>query len=298
MTSTKNDAEWVLAWATGFNSFQESESAQPSQVKQLEIISNTEYLQFKEGNRLIHNFISSKNLIEAVHINLNEFLECVVINAKKFLETRMLQEEDFESIGFDLSRLLLNMLLMFRAFLDHTDASISREFGKSSSEMQSWKGKQAECFDSANFAYRFFYKLRNYTQHVGMPPIHFSFFAEMGDPGIGLKLNFSRDELLKEDLWKQVKKDLVNQHEEISVLEVVNDWSESFISLSGSLLEFRKKMAFDAAERIVNLRKKHNLTDEGKLCLFKSSIKAHESESLALTLSWFPEINAHLILSD
>ncbi len=47
---------------------------------------------------------------------------------------------------------------------------MKRWFGAESPEVAAFKSKCAECYDG-RFAYRFFYKLRNYSQHCGFPPV-------------------------------------------------------------------------------------------------------------------------------
>lgn len=65
---------------------------------------------------------------------------------------------------------LVNWLLSFRAFLDHLQTHLSELFGKDSAEMQSFKDLTSDAFDS-HFGYRFLYRLRNFTQHCGFPPV-------------------------------------------------------------------------------------------------------------------------------
>lgn len=65
---------------------------------------------------------------------------------------------------------LVNWLLGFRAFLDHLQTHLSELFGTDSSEMQSFKEVTNRAFDS-HFGYRFLYRLRNFTQHCGFPPV-------------------------------------------------------------------------------------------------------------------------------
>lgn len=65
---------------------------------------------------------------------------------------------------------LVNWLLGFRAFLDHLQTHLSELFGKDSREMQSFKALTSRLFDS-HFGYRFLYRLRNFTQHCGFPPV-------------------------------------------------------------------------------------------------------------------------------
>lgn len=63
---------------------------------------------------------------------------------------------------------ILNLLSAIRTYLDHTETRLKRTYGKTSTQYQKFKDATAKAFDG-HFSYRFIYKLRNYTQHCGMP---------------------------------------------------------------------------------------------------------------------------------
>lgn len=284
-------------WSIGYSIARLTEG-QPhiaSQLNELEHLTEEQYDKIITAKSNINDYAQSSNLIDAVHQNLNEFIESFFFTAKNFLETKSLNEDEMDFMAFDFSRLLLNVLAMFRSFLDHTDAAISRKFGKDSTEFLSWKAKQSEIFDKS-FAYRFFYKLRNYTQHVGMPPMHIALKATSENEGIEFNLTFLRDELLKEDLWsKQIKEDLIQQPEKFLVFNIVNDWSEAFIELSTYLLEFKKKLAYQSAAEILKYREIYtNIPEEAKLYLMK--IKSSE-RGVLIALGSFPETKAKKLIA-
>ena len=62
----------------------------------------------------------------------------------------------------------LNFQTAMRTYDDHTRTRLSRKYGDTSDELKSYKGAASAEYDG-NPAYRFMCRLRNYTQHLGMP---------------------------------------------------------------------------------------------------------------------------------
>jgi len=73
-----------------------------------------------------------------------------------------------EKMIFNLNRLMLNFLSAFRTFLDHTQTNLDRTYGKESENFKIFKKTRSSYYDNY-FSYRFLDKLRNYSQHMGMP---------------------------------------------------------------------------------------------------------------------------------
>jgi hypothetical protein len=67
-----------------------------------------------------------------------------------------------------LNQRCLNFLTAMRTYLDHVETRLKRSYGDDSAQIQEFKRVTASEFDG-HFAYRFVSKLRNYTQHCGMP---------------------------------------------------------------------------------------------------------------------------------
>jgi hypothetical protein len=67
-----------------------------------------------------------------------------------------------------LSEALDDLLSAFRAFDDRTSHQLSRRYGHDSDELRAFKHALSVEYDEV-FAYRFSYKLRNYSQHCGSP---------------------------------------------------------------------------------------------------------------------------------
>jgi hypothetical protein len=102
---------------------------------------------------------------------------------------------------------LLNFLSSMRTYLDHTETRLKRSFGDDAERVASFKRATAREFDSA-FSYRFVSKLRNYTQHCGMPLGQILSKSELLDLRCSqatheIDFYFERDSLLNQFAWGQ-----------------------------------------------------------------------------------------------
>ncbi|EIJ36999.1 hypothetical protein [Thiothrix nivea] len=295
MNDNDNDKteDWHLAFIFGE---QESEDSEP--VTKINAIESICYESFKNDYSLISEYHSSLQLVKSVQLNIQEFLESIVHYASEFLNREDMNEEKFDLISLNFSRQLLNILSMFRSLLDHSEFSISREFGKDSDQLKKWKNIQSKYYDEY-FEYRLFYKLRNYCQHIGMPPLSISFTSSREEEGISFRLDIKRDELLKEKtVWnKQLIHDLNSADDKISIIDSLNIWSECFRGISKVLLDIKRDGAIDAANRVAGHRARLKLpTDIGRLCAVHIPHITEKPKNLNMSLSWLPENKAIEIL--
>lgn len=289
----REDGEWHLAFVVG--EIKEGEAEPRTSIHAIKPIC---YDSFISDRMAVFEYHSSLKLIQSVQINVQEFLHSIVNYASDFLESKDMNEEKFDFISLNFSRQLLNILSMFRSLLDHTDFSLSREFGENSDQFIKWKSVQSEQYDNF-FEYRLFYKLRNYCQHIGVPPIHISFTDSAEQEGIAFRLDLQRDRLLDErSVWnKQLLHDLESAPENIPVIDSLNNWSECFRAISKTLLDIKRAAAESAAKRILSHRKENDLPhDVGQLCAVFLPNSEEKIEKLNLTLSWFPEKKANELL--
>ncbi|WP_345978926.1 hypothetical protein [Sulfurimonas sp. HSL3-2] len=289
------DGVWNLAFVVG--ELKEGETEPSTSINILKPIC---YESFKADRLAIFEYHNSLRLIKSVQLNIQEFLQSVVNYASDFLDSKDMNEEKFDLISLNFSRQLLNILSMFRSLLDHSDFSLSREFGKNSEQLEKWKSIQSKQYDSF-FEYRLFYKLRNYCQHIGVPPMQIGYTDSAGQEGISFRLDLQRDQLLEErSIWnKQLIQDLESSPEKIPVIDSLNNWSECFRTISKTLLEIKKEMATEAAKRVLSHRKEHNLpSNVGQLCAVFLPTVNKKPEQLNLTLSWMPEGKANELLNN
>jgi hypothetical protein len=288
------DGEWHLAFV--FGEVEEGQTQPTTKINALEVICRDS---LARDIKAISEYHDSLKLVQSVQLNIQQFLEAVVHYAAEFLETEEMNEEKFDLISLSFSRLLLNILSMFRSLLDHSDFSVSREFGKESEQYLAWKKIQSEQYDSI-FEYRLFYKLRNYCQHLGMPPMQISFTNSMDQDGIGFRLDLMRNKLLEEkSCWnKQLIKDLESTPEKIPVIDSLHKWGECFLRISEILLNLKREAALDTAHRIVNHRSRLNLPEDiGQLCAIWIPKVNENPKKLNITMQWLPENQAQKLIS-
>ncbi|CAH7025085.1 conserved hypothetical protein [Vibrio chagasii] len=292
--SKSESGEWHLAFVVG--ELAEGEVEPTTKIHALKPIC---YEQFESDRNAIAEYHNSLKLIKSVQLNIQEFLQSIVSYAADFLESKDMNEEKFDMISLNFSRQLLNILSMFRSLLDHSDFSLSRSFGKTSKELEKWKSVQSEQYDEF-FEYRLFYKLRNYCQHIGVPPLQISFSDSAEQEGVSFRLDLQTDQLLEEkSVWnKQLIKDLESAPQRIPVIDCLNNWSGCFQDISKTLLEIKRESALDAANRVLAYRGEHELpTDVGQLCAVFLPTTDSKPNSLKLTLSWAPESKAFDMLN-
>lgn len=292
--SKVQNGTWHLAFVVG--ELKDGETEAETSINALETIC---YESFKSDRTAIFEYHNSLRLIKSVQLNIQEFLKSIVNYATDFLESNDMNEEKFDFISLNFSRQFLNILSMFRSFLDHTDFSLSREFGKDSTQLKKWKSILSEQYDSF-FEYRLFYKLRNYCQHIGVPPMHIEYTNSADEDGISFRLDLQRDQLLEEkSVWNtQLIQDLESAPDRIPVIDSLNNWSECFRTISKTLLEIKKEAASEAAKRVLSHRNKHDLpSDIGQLCVIFLPDVDKKPERLNLTLNWVPEQKAYELLN-
>jgi hypothetical protein len=114
---------------------------------------------------------------------------------------------------------LFDWLQALRAYLDHTEARIKRQYGKDSVEARHYIQTTNELFDGF-FAYRFVCKLRN-AQHVDFAQISVIIRDSGNDEPAGVVV-FNRDALLETyDGWGSVAGELKKFPESFSMDEIV-----------------------------------------------------------------------------
>jgi hypothetical protein len=150
--------------------------------------------------------------INYVHLNGNEWTRFAREIGDEFEDRRSAGEwNPHGQISSELRYKALNWLLSFRAYLDHKQAQLSRRYGKASAELSAFKDVCSTAYDDS-FSYRLCYRLRNYAQHVGFPPLQVTIQEVEIEGGLErwAMLELDRDELLRnyKEWGAQVRTDL------------------------------------------------------------------------------------------
>ncbi len=139
-------------------------------------------------------------------------------------------------VYLNINRLILNFLSSLRTFLDHTETRLKRQYGQDSEEFKIFKVLTNNAFDES-FGYRFLYKLRNYSQHCGLPSGAMNTYStgnEKGETVNTLSLFLVRDDLLKNyDSWgEKVKEELKNQPDYFDIMPLVDEMFEQLKTIN------------------------------------------------------------------
>ena len=158
---------------------------------------------------------------------------------------------------------LLNFFTAMRTYLDHVETRIKRWYGDKSPEVAQFKSAVSKQYDTTD-SYAFVYKLRNYSQHCGMPIGGIALSASVapdkeifgtlvdGSGSRALRVYFDRDNLLREfDSWgAKVKSYLSAQDKEIEVTVHINNAFASLCIIHEEVAAQTRKRARNHAKTL------------------------------------------------
>lgn len=244
-------------------------------------INKNDYDELFVNEKAVFDFLSISNLYKVSKLNSDELLQSILEFEKRLIENKVLIMND-DSEKLNTNRYLLNYLFSFRTYIDHLGTFIKREYGKGSKEIEEFKALTGKLYDE-NFAYRFFYKLRNYAQHCGLPIDNFEIKPSLIDGKYSVKINigFHTEKLLASfDSWGEILKkelknfdilDLVSITSTFSsLIKEIDIWFYNLIYPSIQLVKTKVKvLTNDRFENTLNLCVTYN-NEQDKLCAVDS----------------------------
>lgn len=131
------------------------------EVTSIQLSENQERL-FERTSEINSKFKTIQQLYEMYLSDYAEFNKSVNDYEKTIPKNKdnFNQEDDF-------NRRLIHILSSAVLFVTYFENEIKRVYGKNSSQFKKWKKELGKVYDR-DFAYRFCYHLRNYTQHEGL----------------------------------------------------------------------------------------------------------------------------------
>ncbi|MGN7885419.1 hypothetical protein [Dyadobacter sp. 22481] len=210
---------------------------------------------WQKALNLLEELTASERLLQFVMHNeqqlIDELTHAAEMLTKKSDSWHGVTRANISEVYVIVNRCFLNYLSSVRTFIDHTDSYLNRKFGKQSEEFREFKGELSRQFDTC-FAYRFFYKLRNFAQHVGLPisSVSFTTRADRVENCIKTSLTptFNSLQLLKDyKEWGPAKFDLQKQPEEFPAIPLLFEMSSSVESIGRFVKVLIKKELYDAA---------------------------------------------------
>lgn len=222
----------------------------------------------REDNASLRSFRRGSEAVRSVWLNVQDLLKSIVEYAAFFEKSRALSHDQLGAIAFDIGRRLLNVLSMHRSMLDHSNTSIKRRFGEGSAPWNQWEASLRKEYDEL-FEYRLLERLRNYAQHVGVPPIAFQFSASAYERPVTIRIDLQRDALLEErTVWNaKLLADLQGCPPRIPLIETLDRWSTAFWRIAGTLQQIEKAAALNSAMRILGRRAQYGIPEGiGEIC--------------------------------
>jgi len=229
-------------------------------ITSIRILSKEEFEKFASDISLLEKFGNDEALFKLIEFNYEDLIEKEKFYLNEYISNPAVVFGHFSIQFLDLNRLILNLLSSIRTYLDHTETRLKRAFTEKSPEYELFKKLTSESFDN-HFAYRFLAKLRNYSQHCGLPTGSIKLTEDQN--GHSLKLSLVRDDLLKNFDWGAiVKPELQIQDDEFDIFSLI----ETKISLlrnvneklSRLLLEKLKNEGENLLNLIIETQKKGN----------------------------------------
>lgn len=206
-----------------------SDGSEDNKISEIRPLSNEEVEVYDTQKNIFMEFVNDFALVEYVRLNyesLMELLHETILKVAK--EPSFIGSYPFKNFPFLLNTRILNYMMSVKTLLDHMETSINRRFGEDSTEFFYFKTLTANEFDS-KFSYRFMYKLRNFVQHCGMPPLSYTISKSLDETSSTLSIElivyFMRDELIRGfSKWgPQVKADLTQMDESFSIMPIFNE---------------------------------------------------------------------------
>jgi hypothetical protein len=262
-------------------------------------LTQEEYSKYEKAYSEIGRYMQSGELFTVTLLNHDDFFQALNGYLDIFKEVQDVGKHNLDRVILDLNRKILNYLCSMRTFLDHNETDINRSHGKE--ELKYFKKICADHYDNS-FAYRFLYKLRNYSQHCGMPIGNLVINAEKDDKSksgkkLTVSLVFDRDQLLSRyDEWKS---SLKNEISEMPAYFAIAPLLEEMMFRLGDIhLSLVKKLFPDIkleAKFMLKLANEVNDTD-AKVVVFEY---VEETENRAqLTYIEIPLKQANWVLED
>jgi hypothetical protein len=260
-------------------------------INAIRVLNNEEVLNLNNFNKTLFEFNRHFKLVEYVLHNFSCLSNVIENSIQQFSQdTTTISRYDLDSFGHEININLLNLMMAARTFLDHMETFIKREYGKESEEIRLFDSLKSEEFDT-KFSYKFMYKLRNYVQHCGMPPLSYSKIKtfDVEQPFATLTLEFDRDALLASfDGWGTiVKPALQAQENKFNAFNIIEEFVKSIITI---YIRFNDKNKFQktlqAREHIANAINQSTTYYIDDYCLMSSSNKT--DDNVTFNLAWIP----------
>jgi hypothetical protein len=187
-------------------------------IRRVRSLSEKEADQTAEALAILGRYASHNNLFILTELNYHELQLALTEYNTNFRQYsgNILR---LDTLLTNCSRLMLNYLSSFRMFIDHSEVSLKRRFGKGSPAVDAYKTLESHQYDSV-FAYRFLYRFRNFVQHIGLPIERVSHTETREHGPEPLKLIMTKKRLLEDrKVWGRILTEVEALPDEIAITD-------------------------------------------------------------------------------
>lgn len=226
----------------------------------VEPLTQKENAAIAKARTALHQFQAGEQLFEIYSANVQAFRAFAAQTLESFSKDQSMSGTRMQRIATLANCHLLNVLSSLRTFLDHADTRLKRQFGKGSKVVAAFEVAKSREYDR-QFAYRFFYRLRNYAQHCGLPIAHITLGSKaMGEVGPNLdpptrevvRMEFDAKRLREDfDGWgPQVAQELMRMSRPLEASALLGRHEKSVLRIHKSLRKVTVSACRPEAKRL------------------------------------------------
>lgn len=251
-----------------------------------------EYEEYKSNLKILIDFSNKQQLFTIINLNYEEFKNLINTYFIEFKNNSSMNWVRMERMLINTNRVLLNFLSSFRTLLDHMEYILKKDYGNESGEFKKFKKVCSEQYDNY-FSYRFLYKLRNYTQHCGMPVGSLTIDSKVSNIESKkvedyLAVYFDRDTLLnKYDSWGPIKNEIMDLPPKTEINPFVDDVIQCISRINLTVIEHDLEKVLKSTNYFENLLIPFKDIDEIP-AIFDIADKYGNQEKLKVNIEWMP----------
>ncbi len=234
-------------------------------------LNKTESNQYSKYTKLLHSYESIKRLFQIMISNNNDLIKFIEEEKKTVYDEISVNgnKERYYNHHLQINRYFLNYLGSYRTLLDHTETLFKKTMNDD--EINSLKTKTSILFDNY-FSYRFFTKLRNFSQHCGIPiddfKVSLTLIKEPNTFKTEYEIDFISSELLdKYDSWGKILKEDLKNKTSFSLFPLLDEFEVAMNEFWEFILSFFKNKAKSGIDFITTQTDKYK-NENNEICIF------------------------------
>ena len=266
-------------------------------IELIKDLTDGEYAEIKSNIKIMNELKNTEELFILLVRNNYDIAKLIFDLAQLYLAKEPKPESVKGNFTFDFCRCLLNLMNSFKTIIDFTKFNLSREYGNDSQEVRNWENLQKECFDTY-FEYRFICKLRNFCQHIGMPPVRFNVKIE-NEVEVKIDIRFMKNELLiDKKVWgAKVYNEIVTYKEDLNLMEILDKWMDSILILKKYIVDIKRNKAELSAKQIMQYRNVYQIENDCEIVIGNIESGLTENKGGKLQMESLQEDLAFFILN-